>query len=275
MSAHDRWTLIGLDSRVPSDLRAWMPAGTELVITRAIERAVLLSPRLIELGRIGLIDGPSGAGKSQLLGAVQAACPHRTVRVQPEKRDHGKRLDVMIHTELTGHVPTGTEADIERANAVEICRTPTLLIIDEAQLVSASTLLSLRRMQRDAARPFGLLFAGIGMVEHAERDPSLATRRQFIITVRPMVGPTLIPTLARAHPLLAAADPDLLLAVDHVHCHGQWRAWMILLENHQNTLGPDQPVTRESMATVLEVAYEVMLPAPLPARAPRVRRGAA
>jgi energy-coupling factor transporter ATP-binding protein EcfA2 len=275
MNAHDDWTLQGLGDRVPADLRAWMPAGSDLVVTPAIQRAVLLTPPLVAQGRIGLVDGPTGVGKSQLLGAVQAACPHRVVRIQLERRDHGKRLDSLIYTELTGQIAAGTESDIERANTVEICRTPTLLIVDEAQLVPASTLLSLRRMLRDAGRPFGLLFAGVGMVEHAKRDVSLGSRPSFVITLRPLTGDQLVPALAAFHPLLAAAEPGVLGAADHVRCRGQWRAWMLLLEAHQNLHGADAAITRDTMASTLQINYELSLPAPNSATSRRSRRGAA
>ena len=159
------------------------------------------------------------------------------------------------------------ETDIEAANSVEICRVPTLLIIDEAQLVPASMLLSLRRILRNAAAPFGMVFCGIDMLAHAQRDQSLGSRSSFVITLRPLTGDRLTTSLTDAHPVLAAAPRDVLLDTDRVHCHGQWRAWMLLLEAHQNLHGPATGITRDSMCTALSIAYGVDLPAPRPARA--------
>jgi hypothetical protein len=266
MNAHQGWSQAAAATRVPADLAAWMPPGTSLVITRDIQRALLLVPPIIEQGRIGLIDGPAGSGKSQLLGAVEAACPHRVVRITAEGGDRSRALDAMIHEKLTGHVATGTERSIERANSVELGRAPTLLIVDEAQLVSTSALLSFRRIMRDAARPFGLLFAGIGMARHAKRDPSLLSRGSFTITLERMSGQQLLATLAAAHPLLAAAPHDVLLDADRVLCRGQWRTWMLLLEQHQNLHGTGTAVTRDSLALVLDAAHGLVLPATATAR---------
>jgi hypothetical protein len=241
-----------------------MPHQSRLLLTDEVRRALALTPQLLTHGRFGLIDGPSGAGKSTLLGIIRAACPHRVVHVQLEKGRRGKALDEAIYADLTGTVLTGTERDIERAISVELSRTPTLVIIDEAQYLPPSVLLAMRTLMRDTGHPFGLLFAGIDVERNLRSDAPLWTRFSWQVSLRRLEGHHLHNTLRDYHPLLAAAEPALLSHIDAVLCGGNWRNWGLFIEQHQLVAGRDTPMTHTSADTTLRNCRNLVLARPTP-----------
>jgi hypothetical protein len=245
------WNLHLAAANLPEHLRRKMPDGSSLNLTDEVLLALDVAPTLIADGGFGLVHGPAGAGKSMVLGVIQAVCPHRVVHVLLEGPLNSKAFDDRIYRALTGTVMEGTESSIEDAIAVELSNAPTLLVVDEAQNVSPSTLLALRRFSDMSHAPFGVQLACLGSTKNLRRNTALWDRVLEPIELHPLSGAQLLSKLAGFHPLLADADPQLLFDIDDAHCRGSWRAWAQFINSHRRKIGPGMPLTKASAELTL------------------------
>jgi hypothetical protein len=171
-----------------------------------------------------------------------------------------------IATAVTGATPTGTARNMQNLTREYLTAVPTLLVIDEAQYLGQSALLTLRWLWAHPFPRFAIVLAGSNLFAHLQAEPSVGTRIDRRIELHHHTTPKMLQLLSAHHPSVAATDPTLLRAIDREYARGSWRKWSKLLLALANDWGTTGPITVADATEAIH-GIEGVLPnlAPTPA----------
>lgn len=108
----------------------------------------------------------------------------------------------------------------------ELSREPCLVVIDEAQDLSAECCEYLRRLHDRYETQFGILLVGGDKAwHHLSRFNHLRSRTVRRVCFQPLTADEVLETLPNYHPIYEGVEPELLLLVDDNYAHGKFRDW--------------------------------------------------
>ena len=156
------------------------PPVNWLLADNRFEQALARMKFFLEQGRLALITGQTGVGKSSLLRMVRQAMPHNrfmSINLHLTSVSSGAFLRLIV-TEL-GEAPRfgKDRLFLQILERIRKQDTETVIIIDEAHLISAQTLVDLRLLISaggDAELPLKIVFSGQELLATLLKRASLA-----------------------------------------------------------------------------------------------------
>jgi hypothetical protein len=261
------WDVAHAATHLPVDFtRRHIATGGQLVITAQMRALAQGMPSALDRGAAIALSGPYGAGKSTVLTAVAAVADVNTAIVNLPRRATERTQWEEIATAVTGATPTGTARNMQNLTREYLTAVPTLLVIDEAQYLGQSALLTLRWLWAHPFPRFAIVLAGSNLFAHLAAEPSVGTRIDRRIELHHHTTPKMLQLLSAHHPSVAATDPTLLRAIDREYARGSWRKWSKLLLALANDWGTTGPITVADATEAIH-GIEGVLPnlAPTPA----------
>ena len=176
---------------------------------------------------MGAIYGDAGLGKTYATESAVQRHPDIesrwfTFEDQTTPRDVANTLlDV-----ITGVPHSGTRYRMTRELVEVLAEKPRLVVIDEAQNLNKRCIEHLRYLHDQSRTTFGLLFVGGNACwDVLSRYPMLLSRIWRRVEFERLDDKKVIAMMPRFHPILAQADPELLLFIDDHAGHGVFRNW--------------------------------------------------
>lgn len=204
------------------------PAGTAHLPLKTLKLAYDNADGAYDNGSLAGFFGDAGTGKTYAVESwVEARNhPHGWVTASPTPSPK-EIFEEIIHA-ITGIVPTGTKLELRRECQDLLSNQAPVVIIDEAQNLSALWLRQLRDLHDRGEGRFAMfLVGGQGCSKRLKDDPMLWGRVTYKTWFNKLEGPTLATALASYHPLLAKTDPRILAAIDRkAGFHGNLRGWV-------------------------------------------------
>jgi hypothetical protein len=207
-------------------------AGCTFVATQHTRSTRAAVADMLTHHAMGCVYGQAGLGKTFSVAAAVADAQRRDpiLRACTERFPAGwtrNEIAVKLLTNLTGDpVHRGNLQRLSLALTEQLSHGRWLLVIDEAQNLTRLAMDFLRYLHDEPSTQFALLLVGgNGCYQTLSREPMLRSRIYWWVEFARLPREQ-VPTLVRSlHPIYASGDDALLLDVDDLACHGQWRAW--------------------------------------------------
>lgn len=204
----------------------------KVVQTPAVAEVIEIIDFLTEMREIGAILGGAGLGKTFSVDTATAATGLPVVTLDVPPRPAPKEVTVRLLKAVCGFADVGATAyELTEELAEVMAQEPRIVIIDEAQNLTAEGLNQVRYLHDRPDADWALVFVG---GQDAAR--SLHSQKQLESRVarwqrfEPMRGDELIRSLRSYHEIFQFAPAELLLEIDKVHAHGRWRNWARFLQ---------------------------------------------
>ncbi|WP_413804483.1 AAA family ATPase [Streptomyces sp. OE57] len=207
-----------------------LPAGAQLVRTSSV-RAVATEGAVC-------VFGDAGRGKTaavrMALGEVPPGWKVTWVPVPVRPSVAGMRRAVFDALALPGRFPhTSALAD---AAVVEALGEARVLVVDEAQRLSAPCLEYLQSLWDHPGTRITLVLVGAGSERALSRLPQLASRIGAWQEVPRLDAAEVMPAVTGFHPLWRTVPSPHLTWIDQSCAHGTFRTWAALTAHLQNAL---------------------------------------
>ncbi|CDR18138.1 ATP-binding protein [Streptomyces iranensis] len=200
--------------------------------------ATALQTTVTEHGMMCL-TAPAGAGKTFTLHTMLDQHPAwHAIRIlpQPQARPGDLRHSLHHALGLPGQPPKdpGTSDDLIRH---ALHHPPRLLAIDEAHQLSASCLEYLRYLYDDPHTSIAMVLAASShRLRTLRTTPMLASRVTCWHELHPLDATQITTVIPAFHSHWKTTDPDLLVHLDQMWAHGNFRRWATL--THRTTTRP-------------------------------------
>lgn len=181
---------------------------------------------LLEAQAMGVIHGDAGLGKSFAVDFAVRRTNTEYCWVEFPPRSTMKQITETLLSALTGLEHRGERLKLSRDLLGVLSEEPRLVVVDEAQRLNAECVEYLRYLHDDPATSFALvLVGGNGCWEVLSRHPMLEARVFRRVAFQPMKPEHVLKAIPNYHGIYADADRELLLRVDELFAHGNFRRW--------------------------------------------------
>lgn len=255
--------------------------GVAAVPTQAFEDAQDRLARVTSINGICVVSGPTGSGKS--FSADYFIRHHPAATSRPRywlQLGHKPTVKAVTIRMLEGLGQRPNPRDSEYVLVEDLipllCGSNAVVVIDEAQGLSANALQQLRYFH-DRCMPFEkgdppgwtLILVGTTVDRTLAGVAELRNRVAAWATFTKLDDAELLATLRRWHPTLAELPPSWLLQIDRAYCHGNWRHWAQFLaaylaqqhdqrpQRSESTPQRAQRLVKQALADVKRQAREV------------------
>ena len=236
------------------------PRAPHLVPTEHTEATSVAVIDLLRHQAMGCVYGEAGLGKTfsvaSAVTAAEAADPQ--LRTCTQRFPAGwtrNEIAIQLLGALTGD--PGHRGNLQRLSlhlAEHLSHGRWLIVIDEAQNLTRVTMDFLRYLHDEPSTRFALLFVGgNGCYQTLSREPMLRSRIYWWVEFKPIQRDRIPDRIRTLHPIYRSASDELLLEIDDLACHGNWRAW-----NHFTTAAHDLITAHQRSGIDDEVAANVL-----------------
>jgi DNA transposition AAA+ family ATPase len=170
--------------------------------------------------------GDPGAGKTFALRvAILDRCTLPVTWIEPQHRPTMLALTEQLLRALGDATTTG-QRRVLLPPLIERLACPRLIVVDEAQRLTAECIDQLRYLSDRPDTNFALALAGgVRCMEVLNLEPQLARRCPLKIEFTPMDGEEVLDYMRRYHPIYEQLDSKLLLRIDDEYAHGMLGNW--------------------------------------------------
>jgi DNA transposition AAA+ family ATPase len=192
--------------------------------------------QLLDSGGLILIDGAVGVGKTFATRSVLRETESPVYWTDMTSTPKGKETTAKVFTAITGRRPTRnmtehelTDETVDALNGLEA-----VLVIDEAQNMTANSLRALRYLHDRPSTCLLLILVGPGVMEAVRRVPEVDSRVSRRAIIQALRGKNGIALLREWHPVFANTDEAVLISLAE-YARGNLRSWAHILEQCCNT----------------------------------------
>ena len=174
------------------------------------------------------VFGPPGTGKSEIVArTVQtlyadqgAAVISLTLSADIKPNELATRILAALKA------PTVGKGYVLRGDVVDLLRERrSVIVLAEAHHLQPRTWRDTKVVLDDLPQTDWIFIGHPDLLDSLEAVPEVRNRIGTWINVQPLSRHEVLTVLPQAHPLYAAAEPQLLAEVDADHGHGTWRNW--------------------------------------------------
>ena len=214
--------------------------GASTVETPGLREIRVAISHLFDDGGIILIDGNPGVGKTFGTKFVLSGVDVPVYWVDMPDRPRGKEANARIFTAVTGRRPPHrmTEFALTEETVDVLDGLSAVLVIDEAQNMTASALRQIRYLHDRPTTNALLILVGPGVMKAVAQVPELDSRVSRRINVKELGTKHLHELLRQLHPILAATPFKVLVDLGET-AKGNLRRWARVLEIAEH-FGVDQ-----------------------------------
>jgi hypothetical protein len=228
-------------------------SGAQLVPTTASLTAGDNLTTVLAANAMMCVHGPNGLGKTLAVKAnLRDQAPDHTIWLQLSSRSLPNiRTTLFKQLQLPGDLPTKVApADDLLKEALD--QQPHVLVCDEAQWLDTPGFEYFRSLW-DTTTNVAVIFIGAeNCYRKISNRPPLASRVLTWQQFDPLRPEEVLRAIPRFHPVWAPAEPEDLLWVDDLACHGNFRNWAKVTFHLQEALRrrPDETLNRELLGWV-------------------------
>lgn len=193
--------------------------------------------------------GNPGAGKTFALRvAILNKCPLPVTWFEPEHRPTLLALTEQLLHALGERDLVGRRRVLVRP-LIKLLATPRLIVVDEAQRLTAECIDHLRYLSDRPDTHFALALAGgVKCLEVLNTEPQLARRCPLKVEFTRLDPDEVVDYMPRYHPMYQGLEPRLLHRIDDEYAHGMIGLWANMTKRLHKEL------TRSGQDTVTEAA---------------------
>jgi len=207
---------------------------------------------------IGVVHGIAGLGKTF---TVEAAAAQAEIPVEWfvfARRPSHTQLVKTLYQQLSGVEPRGELYKLLNELRDVLTERPRMIVVDEAQQLTADAFELLRFLHDDPRTDFALMFVGgNGCWKVISRYAMLLSRVYREVAMRNLSEEEVLDVLPRYHPIHQNVSPEVLLMVDEQFAHGIFRLWASFTHTVSELCASQR---RESYDEPLALAALSMLP---------------
>jgi len=201
-------------------------ANAEVIATRYFQLTERTVSDVVRRLSLGVVHGPAGLGKTFAVWEATRNLDLPVHWVEFLGRPSVPQLAADLLFALTRVEHDEDSRRLGRVLLDELARERCLVVVDEAQDLSAECCEYLRRLHDRYETQFGLLFAGGDKAwHHLSRFNHLRSRTVRRVCFQPLTADEVLEVLPHYHPIYAGIEPELLLFVDDHYAHGTFRDW--------------------------------------------------
>jgi DNA transposition AAA+ family ATPase len=192
---------------------------------------------MFEAQAMGVVHGEAGLGKTFAVEEALCGWPDVESLWAGFPSRPTMRLVAVTLLELLTGVPSAEPNRFRATGQLleELTRRPRVVVIDEAQRLNRECIEYLRHLHDQPTTRFALLLVGgDGTWEVLSREPMLRSRIYRRVTFKPLPAPQMIQAVRHYHPLYRDAADELLLLIDDVFGHGNFRNWASFTRSAQD-----------------------------------------
>lgn len=198
---------------------ATLETESYLLAQRAVADAVEASAMVV-------LHGGAGLGKTFAVEDALAAPALPLLWVSFPSRPTPRLVAATLLETITQR-PTRLDRFAIIARLVEhLAHTPTIMVVDESQLLTSDCIELLRYLHDHRTTRFALvLVGGNGTWRVLSREPMLASRVYRRVRFQPLSRADVLAAIPAYHPLYRSVDPQLIALIDDLFAHGNLRHW--------------------------------------------------
>jgi DNA transposition AAA+ family ATPase len=207
---------------------------------------------------IGVVHGVAGLGKTFTVEAAAAKAEISAEWFVFARRPSHTQLVKTLYQQLTGVEPHGELYKLQNDLRDVLAERPRMLVVDEAQQLTADAFELLRFLHDDPSSDFALiLVGGNGCWKVISRYPMLLSRVYRVVAMRRLDEEEVLDVLPRYHTIHQSVSPEVLLMVDEQFARGNFRLWASFTRTVSELCASQQ---RESYDEPLALAALSLLP---------------
>ena len=205
--------------------------GAATVETPGLREIRVAVTHLFEDGGIILVDGKPGVGKTFGTKFVLSGLDVPVHWVDMPDTPRGKEANARIFTAVTGRRPPArmTEFALTEETVDVLDGLNAVLVIDEAQNMTASALRQIRYLHDRPTTNALLILVGPGVMKTVAQVPELDSRVSRRISVKELGAKHVHDILRQLHPILATTSLEVLVDLGET-AKGNLRRWARVLE---------------------------------------------
>jgi len=198
---------------------ATLETESYLLAQRAIADAV-------DAGAMAVLHGDAGLGKTFAVEDALAASQLPLLWVSFPSRPAPRLIAATLLEEITGRPSRLDRFAIIRALVDHLTEFPTIVVVDESQLLTSDCIELLRYLHDHRTTRFALvLVGGNGTWRVLSREPMLASRVYRRVRFQPLSRTDVLAAIPAYHPIYEHIDPTLIELVDDTFAYGNLRNW--------------------------------------------------
>ncbi|MCX4755097.1 ATP-binding protein [Kitasatospora purpeofusca] len=228
----------GRDAETGVDL---LVPEADVVVTEALDRTASDIRHVAAAGGVMCLDGEPGSGKTVALQYALSRLPAGPVvrRIPVPVGATVAHLRYAVADALALTVRYANQRSDTDRKLTAALRTPHLLVLDDAQRLSAPCLEYLCRLVQDPDAPTALVLAGTVGTEAVRRVPELASRVLARCRIPSLTLTQALDVLPTFHPLWARIPPRELARTDDRGTRGNFRTYAQLTAHIIDTVLTD------------------------------------
>jgi hypothetical protein len=198
---------------------ATLETESYLLAQRAVADAV-------DAGAMAVLHGDAGLGKTFAVEDALAVPRLPLLWVSFPSRPTPRLIPATLLESITGRATRLDRFAIIRVLVEHLTQTPSIVVVDESQLLTSDCIELLRYLHDHRTTRFALvLVGGNGTWRVLSREPMLASRVYRRVRFQPLTRADVLAAIPAYHPLYAHAHPELIRLIDDLFAHGILRNW--------------------------------------------------
>lgn len=244
-----------LDGQVIPDY-PWLPRymripDARFVSTSSYELLADAVEEACEDYAIAVAYGNPGAGKTFAMRvAIQSRCPLPVLWFEPEHRPTLLAMTEQLLWELGRRDLVGHRRVLVRP-LIELLATPRLIVVDEAQRLTAECIDHLRYLSDRPDTNFALMVGGgVGCLRILDKEPQIGRRAPLKTEFTDLEFDEVLDYMPRYHRMYKGLNETLLKRIDSEYAHGKIGLWANMTKRlHKEMLRSSQTVVDDAMIT--------------------------
>lgn len=198
---------------------ATLETESYLLAQRAVADAV-------DASAMAVLHGAAGLGKTFAVEDALAAPALPLLWVSFPSRPTPRLVAATLLETITEQ-PTRLDRFAIIGRLVEhLAQTPTIMVVDESQLLTSDCIELLRYLHDHRTTRFAMvLVGGNGTWRVLSREPMLASRVYRRVRFQTLSRAAVLAAIPNYHPLYRDVDPQLIALIDDLFAHGNLRHW--------------------------------------------------